>query len=194
MTPLHWAAVKGNRVAIRHLIEAGADLDAKEESGKTPRDMAEELKGPAPFQKALEEAGYMSSGLKRIPRLSPVSLACLRSPKLMPWQKNTKRVIFVLPTVVLGIIFKTLDLAPWYVGWPLALAEFWAMQIVSILQIPDTVSSVDVVQAVVNGLLGHEPPEGGVSASPHFAAIITASIFWVFYTFATRLITRQPYV
>jgi hypothetical protein len=45
MTPLHWAAVKGSKACIKHLIEAGADLNAKEGQGKTPRDMAEELKG-----------------------------------------------------------------------------------------------------------------------------------------------------
>jgi hypothetical protein len=57
MTPLHWAAVKGSKACIQYLAAAGADLGAKEEQGKTPQDMAEELKGLAPFTRALEGAG-----------------------------------------------------------------------------------------------------------------------------------------
>lgn len=74
MTPLHWAAVKGSKPAIRYLVEAGADLEAKEEQGKTPRDMAEELKSIAPFEKGLEEAGWTGDGRKKEGRLSEVSV------------------------------------------------------------------------------------------------------------------------
>ena len=74
MTPLHWAAVKGSKACIKHLVEAGADLNAKEGQGKTPRDMAEELRGLLPFEKGLEEAGYTSLGAPRLGRLSEVSL------------------------------------------------------------------------------------------------------------------------
>jgi ankyrin repeat protein len=73
MTPLHWAAVKGSKASIKHLIEAGADLNAKESQGKTPRDMAEELKGLAPFVKGLEEAGFTSLGAPRLSRFGEVS-------------------------------------------------------------------------------------------------------------------------
>jgi ankyrin repeat protein len=75
MTPLHWAAVKGSKACIRHLVTAGANLEAKEENGKTPRDMAEELKGSVPFLAGLEEAGYDRFGRKREGRLSDVSFA-----------------------------------------------------------------------------------------------------------------------
>lgn len=73
MTPLHWAAVKGSKMCIRHLVEAGADIHVKEQQGKTPRDMAEELKGIAPWERALEEAGYHADGRVRIAKLSEVS-------------------------------------------------------------------------------------------------------------------------
>jgi palmitoyltransferase len=75
MTPLHWAAVKGSKVSIKHLVEAGADLDAKEAQGKTPRDTAEEVKGSVPFERGLEEAGYTSLGTPRLSRFSEVSIA-----------------------------------------------------------------------------------------------------------------------
>jgi palmitoyltransferase len=55
------------------LIQAGADLDAKEDQGKTARDMAEELKGLVPFVKGLEEAGYSSLGVPQMGRFSEVS-------------------------------------------------------------------------------------------------------------------------
>ena len=73
MTPLHWAAVKGSSPCIRHLLDAGADLETKENAGKTARDMAEELKGNIPFQRGLHEAGYTSIGAKKYPRFSDVS-------------------------------------------------------------------------------------------------------------------------
>lgn len=73
MTPLHWAAVKGSKPCIRHLVEAGADLYIKEEQGKTARDMAEELKGLVPYSRGLEEAGYSVDGARSISRLSEVS-------------------------------------------------------------------------------------------------------------------------
>ncbi|CAG8548363.1 5068_t:CDS:2, partial [Racocetra fulgida] len=43
-TPLHWAMIKGNPLCLRKLIEAGADINAKEENGKTPSDIAREMK------------------------------------------------------------------------------------------------------------------------------------------------------
>ncbi|WWC85410.1 uncharacterized protein L201_000273 [Kwoniella dendrophila CBS 6074] len=160
MTPLHWAAVKGNKVSIKHLLEAGANLDIREESGKTPRDMAEELKGLVPFEKGLEEAGYNSLGTKKYGRLS---------------DRNTKLAIFALPTLFLGIIFKTFDHFPIYVSFPLAVAEFMAMQL-----------------TVTHYLLRHIVSEYKVSSSNHFASIIIASIIWVFYSWATRLVSGTP--
>lgn len=71
MTPLHWAAVKGSKMCIQHLVEAGAELHAREAQGKTARDMAEELKGLAPWDKALEDAG-MPDGRPAVAKLSEV--------------------------------------------------------------------------------------------------------------------------
>lgn len=131
MTPLHWAAVKGSKACIKHIVAAGADMEAKEEQGKTPKDMAEELKGLAPFNKGLEEAGYSSLGAKRLGKLSEVSdfSARYHRSQLKP-QRNTTIALFILPTVVLFAIFNTFAYLPAYTSWPLAFAEFWAMQIV----------------------------------------------------------------
>ncbi|CAD6579436.1 MAG: palmitoyltransferase akr1 [Tremellales sp. Tagirdzhanova-0007] len=160
MTPLHWAAVKGSKQCIRHLVEAGADLFIKEEQGKTARDMAEELKGLVPYSRGLNEAGYSVDGVRAIGRLS---------------QRNTQLAIFILPTASLLCIFSTFNYLPIYTSAPLAVAEFYAMQIIT-----------------MKVLLGHQPEDNRISASPYFAAIIIGSLVWVFYAWATRLITGTP--
>ncbi len=73
LSPLHWAVVRGNRVAIRRLIEKGADLNAKDGEGRTPRDMAVELKSLGAWKRALEEGGMNEHGVKRGKPLSDVS-------------------------------------------------------------------------------------------------------------------------
>ncbi|ORY23544.1 DHHC palmitoyltransferase-domain-containing protein [Naematelia encephala] len=160
MTPLHWAAVKGSKSAIKHLILAGADLEVREEQGKTPRDMAEELKGMVPFVKGLQEAGYTSDGRKLEPRFG---------------EKGTKWIIMALPTVVLGAMVGTFKFLPIYTALPLAFAQFWGMSLI-VLQV----------------LLKHQPDDNRVSASPYFASIIFASLVWVAYGWATRLVTGTP--
>jgi palmitoyltransferase len=128
MAPLHWAAVKGSKACIRHLVEAGADLEVKEEQGKTPRDMAEELKGLVPFERGLHEAGCTPDGRKQYGKLSEVS----SKPRVqLTVKRNTTMAILALPMVMLLVIFKTFAYFPAYTSWPLAAAEFWLMQIVS---------------------------------------------------------------
>ncbi len=45
-TPLHWAAVWGHREAAGVLLDAGADLGARDELGDTPADVVGECAGP----------------------------------------------------------------------------------------------------------------------------------------------------
>lgn len=44
------------------------------------------------------------------------------------------------------------------------------------------------LQVVLKNLLAHRPEEDRVTGSPYFAAIICASLIWVTYCWATRLI------
>lgn len=112
LTPLHWAVVRGNRVCIRRLIEKGALLTAKDNEGRTPRDMAQELKSLGAWKRALEEGGWDDEGVKRSRPLS---------------ERNTRIAIFILPTIVFFLVFKTLAILPWYTGILLAFAEFFGM-------------------------------------------------------------------
>ncbi|KAK2460369.1 hypothetical protein APHAL10511_007534 [Amanita phalloides] len=156
LTPLHWAVVRGNRVCIRRLVEKGADLTAKDSEGRTPRDMAVELKSLGAWKRALEEGGMNEYGVKRGKPLS---------------ERNTKIVIFILPTLFFYLIFMSLTILPWYTGILLALAEFFGMHHI-------------VSRVLLNKPLYTE----GLNQTPYFAGIIAGSIVWVLYGWITRLI------
>jgi hypothetical protein len=112
LSPLHWAVVRGNRACVRALVDAGADVAAKDANGRTPREMAAELKSLGAYTRALEEGGRTADG-------SPV--------KTTLSERNTKAAILVLPTIFLYLVFMTLAVLPWYTGVILAMAEFFAM-------------------------------------------------------------------
>lgn len=46
-------------------------------------------------------------------------------------------------------------------------------------------------QLVMKVLLAHRADDSPIANSPHFSAIIVASLIWVFYAWATRLIKGQ---
>lgn len=69
--------VRGNRVCIRRLVEKGADLAAKDGEGRTPRDMAVELKSLGAWKRALEEGGMSEDGMKKTKPFSEVRLGHL---------------------------------------------------------------------------------------------------------------------
>ncbi|TBU31033.1 hypothetical protein BD311DRAFT_164470 [Dichomitus squalens] len=112
LTPLHWAVVRGNRMCIRRLVEAGSDVHAKDNEGRTARDMAQELKSLGAWKRALEEGGFTEDG---VPKRKPLS------------DRNTKIIIFTMPTLFLFLMFTTLTILPWYTGIILAMALFFGM-------------------------------------------------------------------
>lgn len=75
LTPLHWASIKASRPCIQRLVAAGADLSARDENGKTARDMADEIKMLDAYRLGLEDAGYALDGFKIQPFLDEVRLA-----------------------------------------------------------------------------------------------------------------------
>jgi palmitoyltransferase ZDHHC13/17 len=131
LTSLHWAVVRGNRVAIRKLIEKGADLTAKDGEDRTPRDMAAELKSLGAWKRALEEGGMNEHGVKQGKPLSDVCLSTNNRSQIVAninyFQRNTKIAIFIMPTIFFYLMFMTLTILPWYTGIFLALAEFFGM-------------------------------------------------------------------
>lgn len=63
----------GNRVCLRHIIEAGGDLSARSNDGKTPLAMAHELKSIGAYRRALADGGRNEDGRVRDKPLSDVS-------------------------------------------------------------------------------------------------------------------------
>ncbi|KAI9058689.1 ankyrin [Trametes sanguinea] len=96
LTPLHWAVVRGNR----------------DGEGRTPRDMAVELKSLGAWKRALDEGGFTEDG---IPKRKPLN------------ERNTRIAILTLPIAFLYFMFMTLKILPWYTGIILAMALFFGM-------------------------------------------------------------------
>lgn len=161
LTPLHWAAVKGNAACIKRVVEAGVELNAKEKQGKTARDMATELKSLAAFKRGLLEAGLDDEGRKVVGTLSP---------------RNTNLAIFVLPTVCFGLILNTFAILPWWSALLLAFGEFFGMH--------------HVVSKVLLDIRGPHNADK-LTKSPYLCAIIVASIIWVTYVWLTRFISGE---
>ena len=74
LSPLHWAVVRGNKVCIRRLFEKGAEIHAKDNEGRTVRDMTAELKNLGAWKFALEKGGLTEDGSKRKKSLSDVGV------------------------------------------------------------------------------------------------------------------------
>lgn len=160
MTPLHWAVVKGNSTCIRKLIDAGANADAKTSEAKTPRDMAEELKATAAWNRALGEGGCDPDGRPRRQFLSP---------------QRTRLAVFAVALIGLGTVFATFAMLPWYSAWLLAVAESYAMHHVICITLLDA-------KVRGGGRLGDV-----LTKSPYFAAIISSSLVWVLYVWLFRI-------
>ncbi|GAB5588816.1 palmitoyltransferase akr1 [Umbelopsis nana] len=158
LTPLHWAVVKGNKVCIRKMLEYGGNPDARDENGKTPLDFAKEKnllnvwnRAVLEFEVAVEENPNMSPRIGQLPG----SIG-------KRWSKSTiNRVIYVLPFIVLAIIFHTLASFPWYYGLPLSIIEFLAMH-------------VGIVKFVIP-----VPTPDAMLKTPYFSSIFQATAFWV---------------
>jgi hypothetical protein len=80
----------------------------------------------------------------------------------------------VLPTIALFIVFHIFDVLPFLSALFSAFAVFMAMQLF-----------------VMKVVLAHDSNDNPVASSPHFASIIIASMVWVFYAWATRLINGE---
>ncbi|RHZ89336.1 hypothetical protein Glove_16g188 [Diversispora epigaea] len=126
-TPLHWAVIKGHPVCIRKLIESGSDIYAKEDNGKIPADIAQEMKSDKIWERALSEAGRKKDGKRRLYLFE---------------KKTALAIIYLIPFFVLFAALQTLAHYSWLIGFPLAITEFivFHMLIVKVLiqaKLPD---------------------------------------------------------
>ena len=92
-------------------------------------------------------------------------------------------------------MFTTLTILPWYTGIILAMALFFGMHHVSMLDLYGRdVANEDIAnceQIVTRVLLDKSNYTDSVAQSPYFAGIITASMVWVTYAWLRRLMPRR---
>ncbi|KAI8058531.1 hypothetical protein BDF22DRAFT_666395 [Syncephalis plumigaleata] len=111
-TPLHWSVSKGHDDVTARLLKAGADVTAREEKGRTPADMARELKVEGTWLRALKHSGVAKDG--RDPIIS---------------ESIAMKLAYFLPFPMLFLIIQTIATFPWYIGSTLALVEFLAFHL-----------------------------------------------------------------
>jgi palmitoyltransferase len=73
LTPLHWAAFKGSKKCIKGLLEAGADIRAKDKNRCTAEEIASEFRNRDKWNVVVEELGIKADG-SRVRR--PLSEVC----------------------------------------------------------------------------------------------------------------------
>ena len=65
LTALHWAVVKGNVGCITKVVEAGSDIWAKTKEGKTPMELARQLKSISAWQRSMSSLSREEDGRLR---------------------------------------------------------------------------------------------------------------------------------
>jgi hypothetical protein len=73
LTPLHWAAFTGSKKCIKGLLEAGADIRAKDKNRRTAEEIASEFRNRDAWNVVVEELGIKADG-SRVRR--PLSEVC----------------------------------------------------------------------------------------------------------------------
>lgn len=140
------------------MVKHGSDLTKRNNDGITPMELSKQLNSYNAFQRAMKGLGRFPDGRLKVPTLS---------------FKHTKWATFLIPTLMIYVAFKTLDLLPWYTSVLLVLAE--------------TVGGHHIVTRVLAE--GHPQLDGMLS--PYLAGIVAGSLFWVAYTWMTTLVASQ---
>lgn len=181
LTPLHWAVTKGNAACIRRVASApGVDLHARTLDHKTARDMALELKSYAAYARALADAGLDETGAKVDRPLG---------------ERNTRRAIFAVVALALGLALWLAAHAPWYVALLAVPATAFAMHhvVVRVLLGVGAPSPAAAPSGAGASRHAHAHAHGGgaerVTQSPYLCAIIVASLGWVAWVWLSRFVS-----
>lgn len=201
LTPLHWASIKASRPCVQRLVSAGADLGARDENGKTARDMADEMKVLEAYRLGLQDAGYALDGFRiqpfldqvrsvftvlpltthpyRLPVVEADTVCHPARPNRFPW-RNVCR--FRLPPAIRWpsirdrTVFRNAPCTyPSHLGSSRRLTTAFN-------------------QIVTRTLLRTKGFGDTVSSSPYFAAVIIASMVFVGGTWLTFLLTGMSFI
>ncbi|KAJ7735914.1 ankyrin repeat-containing domain protein [Mycena metata] len=188
-TALMWAAYQGDALSVDLLLRHGASPTTQDDAGLTPLHWAVVRGNRVSIRRLIEKGAVLNAkdNEGRTARDMAVELKSLgawkRALEEGGWddegrkkgrplsERNTRLAIFVLPTLVFYLVFMTLAILPWYTGILLAMAEFFGMH-----------------HIVTRVLLNKSSYTDSVNQTPYFAGIISGSIVWVVYCWATRLI------
>ncbi|UZJ51434.1 hypothetical protein CBS101457_000754 [Exobasidium rhododendri] len=191
-TPLMWAAYQGDAISVDLLLAHGADVHRSDAVGLSPMHWAVVKGNRLCIQKlasagcdlwAKEEGGKtprdMAVELKSIAAYSK-ALADVgfeedgrRKSKQMG-DLPTRISILVIPFLALGLVFSTLSVLPWFTGVPLVVGEFFAMH--------------HIVTRVLLDPLELE----SMQKSNYFLAVVSGSIAWVGWEWASKLVHATP--
>lgn len=147
LNALHWSVVRGNKQCIQRIIEEGGDLAARQKEGKTARKLAEELKTLMAFESALSSVG-------RDPESSLLVQHWLSDDMSM-------KLIFLLPWIYLGILFKLFAVAPIMISAPVN-----AIMVYGFHRLGTSVITPPKMRGI------------GFQKTPHLAGIFSASALW----------------
>jgi len=119
-TALHWALVKGSSPCIQKLLEYGSSKSAVTLEGKSPQDIAQEMKATKQWETALANCGYNSDMTQQVFPLA--------------WITNDKRLFyerfcFLWPFLILPCVLYIMSGMPIFVGFPLGVFVFFIMQL-----------------------------------------------------------------
>lgn len=191
-TPLMWAAYQGDAISLDLLLAHGADVHKVDAVGLTPMHWAV-VKGNRLCIRKLAEAGSdlwakeeggktprdMAVELKSIgaykKALADVGLEEDGRRRTRPLgEAQTRICILVIPFISFGLMFSTLNVLPWFTGVPLVMGEFFAMH--------------HVITRVILDPLESE----SMHRSPYFLGVVSGSIAWVGWEWATKLVHHTP--
>ncbi|KAL7275745.1 palmitoyltransferase akr1 [Rhizina undulata] len=155
-TALHWALVRGNFDCISKLIEYGADRFVKNNDGKSPAMVAEELKTQRVWHDALRNCGYDKHGNYLHPTGSILGVHVGDKTAIL------QRFFFLWPTAIVWAVITCFSKLPWFFGIPAAVFVAAGMHIIAAKALDWT--------------------EGDMKAmykTPYLAGIFAGTAFWV---------------
>ncbi|KAI8997043.1 hypothetical protein BDB01DRAFT_840561 [Pilobolus umbonatus] len=166
LTPLHWAVVRGNKICIRKMLEHNADVNARDQSGKSVLAFVTEKKLEKTWERAVLEFKVMAEGN---PTLESMANQYTLPNKKILSKRTVNTITYIAPFISLGLALKVLTLYSWYIGLPLSLSCFILIH-------------VAIVKYVIQ-----IPCHDALWKTPYFSSIFQSTAFWVMATWMTVL-------
>ena len=170
-TALHWALVKGNPACVQKLIEYGCDRFAETNSHKTPAIIAEEMGSVGVWHRALKQCGFRDNGNPKQLPLPGVSFIRTRS--------FLNRFFFLLPFVLLIVVFSILSRMVIYAAVPLAFFLAYTLQYMAQQALLWAPTDMKHIHKTVGFRPRRTYGEKLTSKQPYLAGVFAATLFWV---------------